>query len=132
MKKLIGILLVLMLVTVACGDDDGGSADYRNPESIGSCEELLDAGMAMLQDFLNDVAELDLAALASEEPPAQLASLETNGEALEARATALNCSTAELDAGIVERVGDLEVADDNVIGQFILSGIQSGSGGFFE
>ena len=132
MKKLIGILLALMLVTAACGGDDGGGADYKNPESITSCDGLLDAGMAMLQDFLDDVAELDLAALASEEPPAQLASLEADGEALEARANALNCSTAELDAGIVERVGDLNVADDNVIGQFILSGIQSGGGGFFE
>ncbi len=131
MKKLIGLLLVLALAVAACGGDDGG-ADYKNPESIGTCDELLDAGIDMLQDFLDDVAELDLAALASDEPPAELAELETNGEALEARAAQLNCSTAELDAGIAQRVDDLKVDSDNVIGQFILQGIQSGSGGFFE
>ncbi len=130
MKKLIGILLVLMLVTVACGGDDG-AVDYNDPESIENCDDMVDAGMALLQDFLNDVAELDLAALASDEPPAEFIQVMSTGNALRIRAGALNCDPAVLDAGIVENAGDLEIDSSNVIGQFIMTAIQSGGGAFF-
>jgi hypothetical protein len=58
--------------------------------------------------------------------------LEAKGEALTTRAEALGCSEEELDAGLVARAGELDVAEDNVVGQFILTAIQSGQGGFFS
>ena len=130
MKKIIGLLLVLGLLVAACGGDDAG-VDYKDPASIGDCDQLLDAGMALLQDFIDEVDGLGLDALASEEPPEAFIQLEADGTALTARGEELGCSAEELDTGIVERVDDLEVADDNVIGQFIIAGITSGEGGFF-
>lgn len=130
MKKIIGLLLVLGLLVAACGGDDAG-VDYKDPASISDCDELLDAGMALLQDFIDEVEGLGLDALASDQPPEAFIQLETDGTALTARGEELGCSAEELDSGIVERVGDLEVADDNVIGQFIIAGITSGEGGFF-
>lgn len=131
MRKLIGLSLVLALVVAACGDDDGGGS-YDNPEALASCDEVLDAGFDLLQDTLDEMGDLDLGALSSDEPPAVFVDLEAKGEALTARAQALGCSEEELDAGLVARAGDLEVDDDNVVGQFILTAIQSGEGGFFE
>ena len=130
MKKMLGLLLVLALAVAACGGDDGGS--YENPEAIDNCDGILDAGFELLQDTLDAVGDLGAEALASEEPPEAFIELETQGEALTERARQLNCSEEELDAGITARVGDLQVDDDNIIGQFILSGIQSGEGGFFD
>jgi hypothetical protein len=131
MKKLFGLLLVLALTAAACGDDDGGGS-YDDPASIGDCDGLLDAGFDLLQDTLDATGDLGPEALASDEPPPIFVELEATGEALEARAQELGCSPADLDAGIVARVGDLDVDDDNIIGQFILEGIRSGSGGFFD
>jgi hypothetical protein len=130
MKKFIALLLVLGLVVAACGDDDA-AVDYKDPASISDCDQLLDAGMALLQDFMDEVEGLGLDALASDQPPEAFIQLEADGTALTDRGEELGCSAEELDAGIVERVGDLDVADDNVIGQFIIAGITSGEGGFF-
>jgi hypothetical protein len=131
MRKLIGLSLAFALVLAACGDDDGGGS-YDNPEALESCDELLDAGFNLLQDTLDEMGDLDLGALSGEEPPEVFIELEAKGEALTARAQALGCSEEELDAGIVARAGELEVDDDNVVGQFILTAIQSGEGGFFS
>jgi hypothetical protein len=128
-RKFIGLLLVLGLVVAACG---GGGADYKDPDSIQNCDQLLDAGVALLQNFVDEVADLGLEALQSDTPPEALAELEADGEALTDRAGELNCSVDELDAGIVERVDDIKVDDDNLIGQFIVTGIKSGGGGFFD
>jgi hypothetical protein len=128
-KKIIGLLLVLGLLVAACGGDD--AVDYKDPASISDCDQLLDAGIALLQDFIDEVEGLGLDALASDQPPEAFIQLEEDGTALTARGEDLGCSAEELDAGIVERAGDLEVADDNVIGQFIIAGITSGEGGFF-
>jgi hypothetical protein len=130
MRKLIGLPLLFALVLAACGGDDGGGS-YDNPEALESCDAVLDAGFDLLQDTLDEMGDLDLGALSSEEPPEVFVELEATGEALTARARALGCSEEELDAGIVARAGELEVADDNVVGQFILTAIQSGEGGFF-
>jgi hypothetical protein len=132
MRKLIGLSLAFALVFAACGDDDGGGGSYDNPEALESCDELLDAGFNLLQDTLDDMGDLDLGALSGDEPPEVFVELEAKGEALTARARALGCSEEELDAGIVARAGDLDVDDDNVVGQFILTAIQSGEGGFFS
>jgi len=131
MRKLIGLPLLFALVLAACGGDDGGGS-YDDPEALESCDAVLDAGVDLLQDTLDELADLDLTALNSEEPPAAFVELEAKGEALTARAQALGCSEEELDAGITARAGDLEVSDDNVVGQFILSAIQSGDSAFFS
>jgi hypothetical protein len=131
-RKFIGLVLVLALAAAACGDDDGGSVSYDDPESIESCDDLLDAGFALLQDTLDEMGDLDLSALESEEPPPAFAELEQKGNALTARAEALGCDPDELDAGIAARVDDLDVDDDNILGQLILQGITAGEGGFFD
>lgn len=131
MRKLTGLAIVLALVLAACGGDDGGGS-YDNPEALENCDEVLDAGFDLLQDTLDDMGDLDLGALSGDEPPEVFVELEATGQALTERAQALGCSEEELDAGIVARAGDLKVDDDNVVGQFILTAIRSGEGGFFS
>jgi hypothetical protein len=126
MKKMLGLLLVLAMVAAACGDDDdAGSAD--------NCEGVADAAIDLLQetiDALGDLSAEELASLDSEEPPEAFADLEAEGEALEARATELGCSDEEMGRFVADRIDDLDVAADNIIGQFILEGLRSGEGDF--
>ncbi len=126
MKRMIGFLLVLAMVAAACGDDDdAGSAD--------SCEGVADAAIDLLQEVIDELGEMspeDLAAMDSEETPEAFADLETEGEALETRATELGCADEEMGQLVADRIGNLDVAADNIIGQFILEGLRSGEGDF--
>jgi hypothetical protein len=126
MKKLIGLLLVLAMVAAACGDDDDAG-------SVDSCEGVADAAIDLLQTTINELGEMsaeELASLDSDETPEAFADLERQGEELESRATALNCSDDDMSQLVADRVGDLDVAGDNIIGQFIVEGLKSGDGDF--
>jgi hypothetical protein len=129
MKRIAIALFGLALIAAACGDD--GAAD---PASVDSCEGLADAGVALLQDTIDIIDSMDVEALAAlgEEgaTPPELVSIEERGEELTDRADALGCSDEEMAALMAERAEDL--SSDSIFGQFILEGIRSGEGGFFE
>jgi hypothetical protein len=126
------LLATLVVVAVAaCGDDSGGSAD---PASLNSCESLADASIDLLQDTLDVVDSMsaeELAAMgSSEETPPELATIETRGTALEARAEDLGCTEEQMSSLMTARVDEL--SSDTVFGQFLIESIRAGEGGFFE
>lgn len=129
MKGLAVALLAVGLVAAACGDDD--AVDVASADS---CEGLAVAGIALLQDTIDIIDNMDAAALAAlgeaEETPPELAALEARGDELTDRADALGCSDEQMAALMAERVGDL--SSDSVFGQFILEGVRAGEGGFFD
>ena len=121
MRKPTVILLGLMLVLTACGDD--GSSD---PAAADSCESLASAGIALFQDVLDEIDGLNpeeqAAVLTSDEEPPFLADLETKGLAIEARADEIGCTDEQLLGLMSGRVGDLKA--DTTIGELFLQGIE--------
>ena len=106
--------------------------DYRDADQIGDCDGMIDASLLLLQDFVDEVADLPLDALAADQPPTAFIELERYGNELTRRASELGCSPSRLDAGIVERSDELNVTADNIIGQFLITGLRSGEGGLFS
>ncbi len=130
MKRTVTAVMALVLVLAACGGDDAA----QDPASIDSCEGLAGAGIVLLQDTIDLIDSLDANALAAlgegDEVPPEFAEVEARGNELTERADAIGCSEEEMARLMADRAGDL--SSDSVFGQFILEGIRSGEGGFFE
>ncbi len=121
MYRLAAALCAAVMVFAACGDSGSGG----DAGSLDNCDDLVDAGIDMLQDVLDELGNLsfeDVAALGDEEPEA-LADLEQRGQELEQRADELGCSDAEIEAGLLENVDRLEA--DGPFAELILEGIRS-------
>jgi len=129
MRKALTLLLALILLTAACGDDDGGSTN-TDPASATSCAELADVMVNLLQEAIDSVADLtitDFMALAgADEMPEEIARLETLGEAFEARAAALGCSDEEGQQLVCDRIGNLKADTD--VAELLVAGIASACG----
>ena len=122
MKKLSAIALALSLFVAACGGDDA-----TDPASIDSCEGVADATISLLQDVVDTIGELDaeaLGAMMAGEQPAEFDSLEETAGVIGQKGDELNCTN--LNELLAERVDQLEVADDNAIGQLIIQGLIEG------
>ena len=119
MRKLTVMLLGLMLIAAACGDDNSSGASD-------SCEGIATAGIALFQDVLDEIDGLNpeeqAAVLTSDEEPPFLADLETKGLALEARADQIGCTDEQLLGLMSGKVGDLKA--DTTIGELFLQGIE--------
>lgn len=122
MKRYLVVIATLAMVLAACGDSDSGSAD--------TCEGLVDQGIDLIQDALDEVSGMsleELAAMGDDLPPG-FAELETRGEELERRSDELGCTEAELNRLFTEKADDLEA--DGPFAELILEGIKSE--GFFQ
>jgi hypothetical protein len=130
MRRVIGSMLVLALaVTIAaCGDDGGGSA--ADPASAGSCEELADIGIDMVQAVIDELGSMSmqdfLEAASGDEPPAAITRMEEQSDALEARAAELGCSETDAQTLLCERADRLHA--DTEVGTLLLQSILSGCG----
>ncbi len=89
------------------------------------CDEVVDAGIDLLQGVLDEVAELSLAEVIAlgDEPPAALGELEARGRDLEARAGEIGCSDEELQAGLTGRLHELDARGP--LAELILDGLRS-------
>ena len=122
MKKFTAVILAFALFAAACGDDDAA-----DPASIDSCEGVADATIVMLQDVVDVIGDLDpaaLGALMGGEEPEAFAPLVTTAAVLGQKTEELGCTN--INELLVERVDQLEAADDNAIGQLIIQGVIDG------
>ena len=110
MRKTLGLLLAFALAFAACG---GSSSD---PASAGTCEELADVGVAMLQDALDSIAGLGLTEVPEEMPEAFV-----KLEEIDVRAEELSCSDAQGEELLCERYGRLKA--DGEAAEFFLSAL---------
>ena len=114
MKKALGLILALGLVTSACG---GSSTD---PASANSCDELADAGIAVVQDALDSIAGMSMDELmVLTEQPEEFEKLETLD--FDGRAEELGCDMEQLMCATLDRL----TADGEAAGMFLKS-IQEG------
>lgn len=129
MNRLVAAICAAFMVFAACGDSSGGGGD---PGSAESCDDLVDAGIDLIQDVLDELSDLDLADIEAlgNEPPEALNDLEARGQELEERADELGCTDEELSAGLTARVDELEA--DGPFAELILEGIKSEGFDFSE
>ena len=125
MRRMLWLLLAVALVAAACGDDDGGGG--TDPAAAGSCEELADVGINLVQDAITELDSMELSEFmelaASDEMPEELQRLEEIGIQMETRAEELGCSEEEGDALLCDRVDRLQA--DGEVGTLIIEGIKS-------
>ncbi len=121
MNRLVAAICAAFMVFAACGDSSGGGGD---PGSAESCDDLVDAGIDLIQDVLDELSDLDLADIEAlgNEPPEALNDLETRGEELSQRAEELNCTDEELSQGLVDNLDQLEA--DGPFAELILQGLR--------
>jgi hypothetical protein len=115
-------VIVVFLLAAACG----GGGRGIDPDSLGSCGEVADAAVVVLQDSID---AMDRAASGAEPDAADIAALEESGRELEDRAAALGCGDAQMAELLADRADRLEA--ESVLGQSIIEGLRAGEGGFF-
>ncbi|MCJ7725178.1 MAG: hypothetical protein MUP76_02150 [Acidimicrobiia bacterium] len=129
MKKALSLLLALVLLTAACGDDDSGGASI-DPASAGTCGELADVMINLFQvaiDSVSDLSVTDFMALADgEDMPEEIQRLDTIGDAIGDRAAELGCSDEEGQQLVCDRIGNLKADGD--VAQLLIAGIASDCG----
>ena len=119
MRKPVLFLFALALVASACS---GGGA---------SCSDIVDDGIALFQDVIDDLDGLDLADV--QEDPFATDDFDSRSEDLEKRTTEAGCTDEELTELFTERVGDLSAGSSNPAGQFLVSLLVAGAeSGEFE
>lgn len=129
MKRALGIALaaVLAIAVAACGDDGGSSAD---PASAGSCDELADIGIDMVQGAIDELGSMSvqefLEAASGDDPPAAIVRMEEQGEALEARAEELGCTETDAQTLMCDRIDRLHA--DTEVGTLLLQSFVSACG----
>ena len=122
MKKFTTVVLAFALLAAACGDDDA-----TDPAEVTTCEGIADATIVMLQDVVDIIGDLEpaeLGALMGGEEPEAFAPLEATAAVLGQKTEELGCTN--INELLVERVDQLEAADDNAIGQLIIQGVVDG------
>jgi hypothetical protein len=101
------ILTAFALVAAGCG---GGS---------GSCADIVDDGIALFQDAIDDLDGLTLADI--QEDPFSSDDFDRRSDELEQRSTEAGCTDEELTNLFSERVGDLTADSTNPAGQALIT-----------
>ncbi len=129
-RIIVPTVLALALLAASCGND-GGTGD---PASLGTCEEVADAAIDVLQQTIDVVDGLSDEDPASSDEPGEASdefrAIEEAGMALEARALDLGCTDEQMSALMRERAGTLSA--ESAIGQLVIEGLREGGEGFFE
>lgn len=129
-RIILAAMLALALLAASCGDD-GGEAD---PASLGTCEEIADAAIDVLQqtiDVVDGMSDADPASSGDTgEGSDEFQAIEEAGAALEARALDLRCTDEQMSALMRERADSLSA--ESTIGQLVIEGLREGGEGFFE
>jgi hypothetical protein len=124
MRRFSILLLAATLIVGACGDDGGGGTD---PAAAGSCEELADVGINVLQEVLDELDKMELAEImAAEEMPPAFVRLEELDQQMEARAEVLGCDEEEGVELMCDRIDRLDA--DGEVSQFFLAEIAAECG----
>ncbi len=108
MKKTVLLLTTLTLVLASCG---GGSS---------SCSAIVDDGMELFQDAIDQLDGLSLSELENADPFSD-SEYEQQAEELEQRTTESGCTDEEMTELFADKIGTLEAADSNPAGQFFLT-----------
>ena len=107
------LIVALALVAAGCGGGEGG------------CNAIMDDGIQLFQDALDELEGLTLADLSeADSDPFSSADFERRSEELEERTEEAGCTDEEMSELFADRVDELEVGDNNPAGQFLVSILQ--------
>ncbi len=121
MYRLLAALFAALMVFTACGDSGGAAGD---PGSADNCDDLVDAGIDLIQEVLDEIGQLDLSDLEAlgDEPPEALEDLDARGQELSDRAEELGCTDEEMRQGLVDNLDKLEA--DGPFAELVLQGLR--------
>lgn len=117
--RILSLMLSFALVAGACGGGDGGG-----------CEAIVDEGVDLLQQAIDDLAGLTLSDIESD--PFDDPELGRQFDDLEQRSNDEGCSDEELNDLFLDGFNRLEAGEDNPAGTFLVSVLQQAAneGGF--
>lgn len=110
MKKVALLIAALAVVASACGGGDAGG-----------CAAIMDDGLALFQDAIDELDGLSLTDLSDGSDPFSSDDFERRSTDLEQRTTDEGCTNEEMSELFVDRIGELEAGDTNPAGQFLVS-----------
>lgn len=117
------LVLVVLIAATALAGCNGRSVPA--PAEVETCVELVEVGVALVEDYLDALADAPLAALTGEAPPTPvLAELATRGDELDRRAAGLGCDPVALNRAISTEVADLE--PDGEVAKLFVTIVQEG------
>jgi len=97
------------------------------PEEAQSCDDLIPTGEALAVQLLAALEAAPLDVITGDEPAeGDLAVLLSKGEEFDARSDALDCDPAELNAAIMEKVGD-DLEPNSLAGAILLEIMRGGA-----
>lgn len=111
MKKIIIFLSGLALIAAGCSG--GGS----------SCAAIVDDGMDLFQDAIDQLDGISLTDLDAESDPFSSDDFDARAADLERRTTDSGCTDEEMTELFADKLSGLEADDSNPIGQVFISGL---------
>ncbi|MFW6074448.1 MAG: hypothetical protein ACOC9Y_02565 [Chloroflexota bacterium] len=118
------LLLAAVMALAACGGDDddgGGGGDVRSAADAENCEQVSDASLHQIQLMLDELSDMDLADMESEEPES-FTQFEEEMEQIGEKSEELDCSDEEMAEHLRDGIDDLEA--DGQFGEMILEGLR--------
>jgi len=122
MKKLSVVLIALVMVAAACGDDDAS-----DPGSIDTCDDAADATIALVQDVIDELESMspsDVGGLTQGEEFPAFVGFAARGEELGLKVEALACS--DIDALVIARADQLTSDPANGFTQLLVDSTKNG------
>ncbi|MBT8202681.1 MAG: hypothetical protein HKN74_03685 [Acidimicrobiia bacterium] len=110
MKKVALLIAAFALVAGACGGSDAGG-----------CNAIMDDGLELFQDAIDELDGLSLTDLSDGSDPFSSQDFEDRSRDLEQRTTTEGCTNEEMSELFVDRIGELEAGENNPAGQFLVS-----------
>jgi heat shock protein HslJ len=113
---LAAVLPLLFLATACTGPD----FDVEQPLEVDSCDQLVDVGIRLVNDYVYTLEETDLAATQGDPDnlPTSLVALNLRGDELDARIVELDCDAVTINQAIIDATSGIE-SDDPVASAFL-------------
>ncbi len=92
------MVLPLLLFASGC---TGAKFDFEQPLDVDTCDQLIEVGIELVNDYVYTLEETDLAATEGdpERIPTSLVSLNLRGQELDARVVELDCDAVAINRG---------------------------------
>jgi len=119
----LGVVLPLLLFAASC---TGSKFDFEQPLDVDTCDQLIEVGIELVNDYVYTLEETDLAATEGdpERLPTSLVSLNLRGEELDARIVELDCDAVAINQAIVDATKGIE--SDDPIAAALLESVRGG------
>lgn len=112
-------VLPLLLFVSAC---TGPDFDVEAPLEVDSCDQLIEVGIELVNDYVYTLQETDLGETRGdpEQLPTPLVALNLRGEELDARIVELDCDAVAINQAVVDATAGLE-SDDPIVAALLES-----------